>query len=269
MTWFKMDDHFDENPKVIGLSDAAYRLYVAAMCYSSRNTSDGFVPVAQISRLGVSLGTERELVQAGLWEAANDGFVIHDYLKWQRSKGEIEGQREKWRDAKEAKKRKAQSSTEIPRGILTESGRVPSGISLSETETETDTEEDKNIASRADALGRTDGADVTPLRQVQEMFDRFWAVYPRHEAKAKALAAFRKALKVVDAESVIAAAERYRDDPNRDPQFTAHPATWLNAGRWDDEPLPSRNHPTAAPSAASIALRLAHEAPAWLLEVES
>jgi hypothetical protein len=33
---------------------------------------------------------------------------------------------------------------------------------------------------------------------------------------------------------------RYRNDPNREPEFTAHPATWLNAGRWDDDPLPPR-----------------------------
>ena len=33
---------------------------------------------------------------------------------------------------------------------------------------------------------------------------------------------------------------RYADDPNRVEAFTAHPTTWLNAGRWNDEPLPER-----------------------------
>jgi hypothetical protein len=38
----------------------------------------------------------------------------------------------------------------------------------------------------------------------------------------------------------MAGAERYRDDPNRTDEFTAHPTTWLNRDGWNDAPLPSR-----------------------------
>jgi hypothetical protein len=69
-------------------------------------------------------------------------------------------------------------------------------------------------------------------------FDAFWAVYPRREAKAAARKAFSKAVKTVDPDEIIAGAIRYRSDPNREDQYTAHAATWLNAERWTDDPLP-------------------------------
>ncbi|AYN56861.1 helix-turn-helix DNA binding domain protein [Arthrobacter phage Andrew] len=72
-------------------------------------------------------------------------------------------------------------------------------------------------------------------------FADFWAVYPRKTAKASALKAWQKAVKTADAAAIIAGAERYAGDPNREAKFTAYPATWLNAGRWEDEALPSRS----------------------------
>jgi hypothetical protein len=38
----------------------------------------------------------------------------------------------------------------------------------------------------------------------------------------------------------LAGARRYAEDPNRHPSYTANAATWLNAERWLDEPLPDR-----------------------------
>ena len=72
-------------------------------------------------------------------------------------------------------------------------------------------------------------------------FDQFWQVYPRKEAKKAALTAWLRATRYVDPAVIIDAALRYRADPNRDAEFTAHPATWLNQGRWEDDPLPARS----------------------------
>jgi len=69
-------------------------------------------------------------------------------------------------------------------------------------------------------------------------FDRFWAAYPRREAKGAARKAWDKAIKRATPDRIVAGAERYRDQPGREPQYTAHPATWLNADRWTDEPAP-------------------------------
>ena len=71
-------------------------------------------------------------------------------------------------------------------------------------------------------------------------FDAFWSAYPRRSGKIKAKDAFRKASKECDPSEIIAGAQAFADDPNRQEEFTPHPATWLNQGRWEDDPLPER-----------------------------
>jgi hypothetical protein len=71
-------------------------------------------------------------------------------------------------------------------------------------------------------------------------FDLFWKSYPIKVGKAAAQKAWVKAIKVDSADVIIAGAVRYAEDPNRHPSFTAHAATWLNAHRWNDSPLPQR-----------------------------
>ena len=71
-------------------------------------------------------------------------------------------------------------------------------------------------------------------------FDEFWTAYPRRSGKIKAKDAFRKASKECDPSEIIAGAQAFADDPNRQEEFTPHPATWLNQGRWEDDPLPER-----------------------------
>lgn len=71
-------------------------------------------------------------------------------------------------------------------------------------------------------------------------FARFWHAYPLKVAKDTARKAWAKATQRATPDLIVAGAQRYRDDPNRDQQFTAHPTTWLNGARWDDDPLPPR-----------------------------
>lgn len=68
-------------------------------------------------------------------------------------------------------------------------------------------------------------------------FDAFWKCYPRKVGRDQALRAWIKALK-----GGITAAEIHgglsRQTFSHDPQFIKHPASWLNAGCWKDEPMP-------------------------------
>jgi hypothetical protein len=59
--------------------------------------------------------------------------------------------------------------------------------------------------------------------------------------KGAAQKAFEKAIRTTNADIIIKGALRYKSDPNRVPGYTAHAATWLNAQRWLDDPLPPRN----------------------------
>ena len=71
-------------------------------------------------------------------------------------------------------------------------------------------------------------------------FDLFWEVYPRKKAKLDALKAWQQTAQVRPAiEQVLAAIEdmieshNFQDDPKC--TYLPFPATWLRAGRWDDE----------------------------------
>ena len=67
-----------------------------------------------------------------------------------------------------------------------------------------------------------------------ELFDEFWAAYPRKTDKGNAKKAWVKAVKKKPAAEIIAAALAYAAT-KPEPKYTAHPTTWLNGERWDDE----------------------------------
>ncbi len=85
MTWVRLDDRFAEHPKVVGLSDAAFRLHVNALCYAARNLTDGHIPVGAIRALRGQRRTVVALITAGCWEECDDGWAIHDYLGYNPS----------------------------------------------------------------------------------------------------------------------------------------------------------------------------------------
>ncbi len=75
-------------------------------------------------------------------------------------------------------------------------------------------------------------------RGLESDFAAFWQAYPRRVAKLAAWRAYQRARRTVDAETILAGVRRYVEyveQRGTEPEYIAHPATWLNAGRWDDE----------------------------------
>jgi hypothetical protein len=93
MPWVRFDDQYPIHHKVEELSDAAFRLNTAAVCWCSRNTTDGHVgerkPILIQPRARNINKVVEELVQAGLWKAAPGGWIIHDYLEYQPTKERV------------------------------------------------------------------------------------------------------------------------------------------------------------------------------------
>lgn len=81
----------------------------------------------------------------------------------------------------------------------------------------------------------------TTLMKSANLFDEFWEIYPRREAKAVARKAWDRALGRASPEKILTAAAAYRDLPGRNPQYTKMPATWLNQDCWLDERPPPSN----------------------------
>src|SRR5690242_11561687 len=79
-------------------------------------------------------------------------------------------------------------------------------------------------------------------------FTEFWAVYPRKVGRQAAVNAWAKARRRGVLPSVMNdGAKRLANDPNlpADRNYIPHPATWLNEGRWDDEPYSPSGQPPA------------------------
>lgn len=89
---------------------------------------------------------------------------------------------------------------------------------------------------------------------IDASFEEFYRAYPRKVSKGSARKAWAKAAKQAEPAVIIAAAERYAQERrSEDPRFTKHPASWLNAEAWQDEPatlMPMAGR-TEAPSAFS------------------
>lgn len=85
------------------------------------------------------------------------------------------------------------------------------------------------------------------------LFEEFWQAYPNGAAKGSARKAWPAAVRAAGARPIIEAAGRYAADPNREPEYTAHAATWLRAERWNDPPLPARKRTPREAARAAIA----------------
>lgn len=114
MTWLKTDDRFPEHRKIRRLSDSAYRLHHTAMCACAKDETDGLVTDQDVDDMEHGARLRKHipaLVAAGLWEPVPGGWIIHDFLHYNPSHGDLEEKRRrdrerqhKWRQQRDAPK---------------------------------------------------------------------------------------------------------------------------------------------------------------------
>lgn len=93
------------------------------------------------------------------------------------------------------------------------------------------------LVSPEPAPTRKARAKARPTAAEQKLFDEFWSIYPRRVAKQPALEAYLVVTRRgVDPEAILHGLRAYASSRlGKDPEKTAHAASWLNAGRWTDE----------------------------------
>lgn len=101
--WVKLENTMPEDPKLPGLSDRAFRLWIHALCYCSRGETDGRVPKALMTSLSVtgSAAAVKELLATKpepMLIDCGDEYEVRNYLKFNLSKAEISEMREKGRE---------------------------------------------------------------------------------------------------------------------------------------------------------------------------
>jgi len=99
LPWIKIDDHFDEHRKFLIAGPIATCLWLRCLAYCNRNLTDGFIPAAVAQEKAWSADPNapgyqiERLVEAGLWEKASSGYVMHDYLDYQPSREDVWNER--------------------------------------------------------------------------------------------------------------------------------------------------------------------------------
>lgn len=126
MAWVRIDDHFDEHPKMQRVGPIAWGYWLAGLAYCNRNLTDGFIPwnkartlcsfevveddgmLWELSRVSEHMSEEITaswliglLIDVGLWEEVRaengrvEGYRVHDYPDYQPLKAQIEEEKSK------------------------------------------------------------------------------------------------------------------------------------------------------------------------------
>jgi hypothetical protein len=115
VTWVKLDDQLPDHPKIIAAGPAASWLFVAGLCFASRYLTDGHIPTHMLGHLTKQPkpgALAARLVELGLWGTVDDGWQVHDYTQYQRSREQIEDERRK-ASRRQSRKRHAVTSGEV------------------------------------------------------------------------------------------------------------------------------------------------------------
>jgi hypothetical protein len=112
LTWIKLDDKAPRHPKIVGLSDRAFRWWVRGLCYASEFLTDGLLPF-DFTR-DIPQRFINEIRDRGLWSRGDLGWTIHDYMEHQTARADVERERTRTRDRQakwKAEKRKSNGVT--------------------------------------------------------------------------------------------------------------------------------------------------------------
>jgi hypothetical protein len=272
MTWFKVDDGLHSHKKVVRAGVAAMGLWVIAGSWCADNLTDGFIPDYMAARLDPDYAEHAaRLVAAGFWtddeEDGDKGWRFRGWTVYQPSREEAIAERDsKSMGGKVGNHRR----WHVDKGVTDPKCTLCSRS----TDRITDHSTDRGSESVPNRPSRPDPTRPDPTRPVKEQttreaqqrtlidddeapapaarastpkrspadaaFEEFYSIYPRREARVAAEKAWAKAVRTTPPARIILGAKRFRDDPNREDSYTPHPATWLNQGRWTDEPLPPR-----------------------------
>ena len=100
---------------------------------------------------------------------------------------------------------------------------------------------DKDLKSDTDQILTNNHKPITINQEYIDRFDIFWKNYPRKVAKPNALKVWLRIKPSDDLTKKMIDAVKRQGLCNREIQFVPHPASWLNAARWEDEITPNVN----------------------------
>jgi hypothetical protein len=221
----------DEHPKIIGLTDAAFRAVFEATFYSRRMLSDGFLDERVVlKRWGQAVADELSCndPERPSWVRVELGWQIHNFDRYHPVRAEIEAKRAEIAERRSAAGKRGNekrwAASDVANGSQTDRKRIANDRSETETETET-------VKTKALVQGK-------PAPDFTSEFSEWWIIYPRKQGKAPALKAFIKARKKFPLKTLMDGVRAYALlNIGLDKTLIKFPAGWLNDERWDDESI--------------------------------
>ena len=241
MPWFKIDDGFWSHPKTLQLSDGALGLWVRAGSWSMHHLTDGCIRAHALRLLSAKPRFVDELVSVSLWIRSDSvldseksdqiSYQFHDWSKYQPTREQVEA------DRRAAADRKAKSRRDSRRDSPVTDAGVTGGV------TPTPTRPDPTRPTKENK------ALVQPAVELTREFEMFWEVFPRKQAKAPAVKAFKAARKKVEMKVLMRGVQAYALlNIGQDKSLIKLAAGWLNDERWADEQIVNATRQTVTGS---------------------
>jgi len=226
--WFRLYAEFAHDPKVQMLSETMQRRYIMLMCLRCSNVLETLQETEIAFYLRI---TDEQLAEMKALFIAR-GFIDQHWNLANWDKRQFASDSSAARVARHRAKKRDTGNADVT--LQQRQSNAP------DTDTDTDTEE-KDLPDRPPSDGRSKVSSKKPGAKLPKGFEVFWAAYPRKEGKLAAAKAFERAVKLVEhphpTEALAEAAQAFaKACVGKDPQYIAHPTTWLNQGRWADVP---------------------------------
>lgn len=178
------------------------------------------------------------LMETGFIDVTDDGIFLHD---WEEYAGKLIERRAKDR----ARKRSAAEAAGVPSsfrrssdGKSTEVDGNPSASCVTNQPTNHNQPKPTNL-NQPTGTNHNQADGEPPLQE--RRFAEFWQAYPKKVGKASCLKAWLKLKpnaelfeRIMDALEKQKASDQWQREAGR---FIPNPLTWINQGRWDDEPI--------------------------------
>lgn len=118
MTDARLPGRWLTSPVMESLSDAAWRVYTAALMHSAEQETDGLILKGSLRLLhpdGTHTKANAELVAKGLWKPEGTGFRVCDWSDTQSTSTQLKTARENARERKQRQREKARVTRDVTR----------------------------------------------------------------------------------------------------------------------------------------------------------
>lgn len=222
-------DYLADTTHLTCTEHGAYILLLMAMWRAGGSLPDDPSKLARFARCTTGQWARMSATILDFFEQ-EDGRIVHRRLAREMTKHGVAVERQ----------RQLSSNGGKAKALKTNKPSMPHGT-FSECQPEPEPELEKKVVSKPKGFS--------------PHFAQFWSAYPNKVGKVKAEVAYVRALARVNGPDppgeLLSGLERAKVSDQWRRGYIPHPTTWLNEGRWEDEPatvIPMERRPTSVQS---------------------